>query len=202
MMLRNAVTAILFFIALVACTAQAQTSDFSILAGAYAPGFRVGGRLGSVSATVGANVQLGYAHQLLRTRNGSLDLDLPLTVTVREGQVVGRGVSVTTRTNAFLTPGIRFRVAPEARVSPFVVLGGGFGTFENVKAQAGFGVAVTSERAVSPVLSFGCGADLRLTRLLSLRAQLRDFIGRAGLGGVEGRHHPVVSVGFGLHFGE
>lgn len=199
-MLRNAVTAILFSIPLVAGAALAQTSDFSILAGAYAPGFSVGGRPGTVSAFVGANVQLGYGHQLLRTRNGSFDLDVPLTVTVRSGEVVGRAVSVSTRSNAFFAPGVRSRVAPEARVSPFVVLGGGFGTFENAEVRAGLGVGITSERVVSPLLSFGCGADLRLTRLLSLRGQVRDFVGRAGLGGVEGRHHPVVSVGFGFHF--
>ena len=149
---------------------------------------------------MGANVQLGYGHQLLSTRNGSLDLDVPLTITVHEGQVVGRGVSVTTRTDAFFTPGVRFRFAPEARVSPFVVLGGGFGAFEKAEVRAGFGVGNSANRAVSPVLGFGCGADLRLTKLLSLRGQVRDFVGRAGLGGVEGRHHPVVSVGFGFHF--
>jgi hypothetical protein len=86
-MLRRTVPALLLSVFFAACTALAQTSDFSILAGAYAPGFGVGRRLAPASGFVGASVQFGYGHQLLRTRNGSLDLDVPLTVTVRQGEV-------------------------------------------------------------------------------------------------------------------
>ena len=199
-MMRKTIAASVLSLVFGAGAALAQTSDFSILVGAYAPDISVGRRLAPVSVSVGASVQLAYGHQLLRTRNGSLDLDVPLTVTARNGEVVGRAASVSSRVNAFFTPGVRYRVVPQARVSPYVVLGAGAGTFENTELRVGLGFGLTTERVVSPVLGFGCGADLRLTRFLSLRGELRDFVSRAGLGGAEGRHHPVVGVGFGFHF--
>ena len=200
-MLSRTVATAAFSLVLAACASLAQTSDFSILAGAYVPSVGLGRRLAPASAFVGASVQLGYGHQLLATRNGSLDLDVPLTVTVRQGEVVGRAVSVTTRANVLFTPGVRFRVVPQARVSPYVVLGAGAGTFESTEVRVGgFGAEIIGDRVVSPVVGFGCGADLRLSRLLSLRGEVRDFVSRAGLGGADGRHHPVVGVGFGFHF--
>jgi hypothetical protein len=185
---------------LVAGTLQAQTSDFSILAGAYAANFNIGTQPASTSASAGAGIQLGYSHQLLGTRAGSLDLDVPLTVTMHHDEVIKQGMSVGTQTNVFFTPGMRYRIVPQARVSPFVVLGGGFGSFGIAEVYAGSGFGLSVKRTVSPVLGLGCGADFRITRLISFRGEVRDFVSRAGLGGVQGRHHPVFGVGFGFHF--
>ena len=53
---------------------------------------------------------------------------------------------------------------------------------------------------VSAAVDFGGGLDLRLTRLMSLRAEARDFVTGRGLGGVEGRHHPIFGFGLGFHW--
>jgi hypothetical protein len=39
-----------------------------------------------------------------------------------------------------------------------------------------------------------------LTRLLSLRGEIRDFVTGSGLGGVNGRHHPIIGFGMAAHF--
>ena len=44
------------------------------------------------------------------------------------------------------------------------------------------------------------GGDFRLTRLLSLRGDARDFVTREGLGGVTGRNHSTFQAGIAFHF--
>jgi len=198
-MLRGIVPAVLVLVPF-ACTALGQSSDLSILAGAYIANAGVDRWPAPVSVSTGASVQLGYGHKLLDTPAGNLHLDVPLAIAMRQGEEMGRGFSLTTRTNVFFTPGVRFMVAPRARLTPFVVLGAGAGTLEHAKLSVGPGVGNMNERIVSPVLGFGCGADLRMTRVVSLRAEVRDYVSRAGLRGTEGRHHPVVGVGLGFRF--
>jgi len=184
----------------VVCPALAQTSDISIMAGAYAPNLSVSSQPSPISLSAGASVRLGYAHQLLPMRNASLDLDVPLTITAQHGEVIGWNMSVSSKTNVFFTPGIRYKITPETRVSPFVVFGGGFGSFGNAEAYAGSGLGLSIERVVSPVLGFGGGADFRITQLLGFRGEMRDFVSRPGLGGTQGRHHPVFVLGFSFNF--
>ena len=48
--------------------------------------------------------------------------------------------------------------------------------------------------------AFGGGLDLRLSRLVSLRAEARDFITRKGLDGSDGHNHVVYGFGLGFHW--
>jgi len=66
-------------------------------------------------------------------------------------------------------------------------------------AGAGF-VRRDTRWTVGAALDFGGGLDFRLTRLMSLRAEVRDFVTGRGLGGVEGRNHPIFSFGLGIHW--
>ena len=59
---------------------------------------------------------------------------------------------------------------------------------------------VTSNRETSPAMDFGGGLDFRLTRLLSLRGDFRDFVTRAGLGNSTGRNRWMFLVGIAFHF--
>jgi len=77
------------------------------------------------------------------------------------------------------------------------VAGGGVGVFRTPSPGA-FGVS--SRGTTHGVFQFGGGADLRLTRLLSLRAEVRDVVTGRQFGGVAGRHHPVPLFGVAMHF--
>ena len=48
--------------------------------------------------------------------------------------------------------------------------------------------------------AFGGGLDFRLTRLISLRAEVRDFVSRRGIGLTDGRNHLVFGFGMGFHW--
>lgn len=199
-MLKRMVFAQFLSILFLACSALAQTSDVSILAGAYTPSFSAGTQPALISASAGASIQFGYGLELLSTKSGSLGLDIPLTIATHQNESLGNGFSTSAQTNVFFTPGIRYRFIPQSRVSPFVVIGGGVGSFGAAGMDIGPGFHINAERTASPVLAFGFATDIRITRLLSFRGEVRDFVSRAGLGGTEGRHHPVFGVGIGFHF--
>ena len=80
--------------------------------------------------------------------------------------------------------------------------GGGPGTFYKVdSAVSGASqVSVTTSFVVRPVASIAGGIDMRLSRRLSLRAEARDFVSGANLGGVSGHNHPVFLAGLAFHF--
>jgi hypothetical protein len=61
-------------------------------------------------------------------------------------------------------------------------------------------VSATSGWTSSFAVAFGGGLDFRVTRLISLRGEVRDFVSRKGIGLTDGRNHPVFGFGMGFHW--
>ena len=152
----------------------AQNSDFGLLYGVSVCG-------DCKTSAVTSNSQLSYARQVLAPAAGDLYVEFPLVLATNP---VGN-------TAYLFTPGVRFKLSTQSRVSVYGALGVGV---------ASFGGTATASRTTSGALDFAGGLDFRLTRLLSLRVEARDFVTRPGLGGFTGRNHPVYSVGIGFHF--
>lgn len=154
-----------------------------------------------ISGSVGASGQINYAWQIVQ-RAVDLYVELPLVLTGENSGVVQPGVvSSSTSLDVFFTPGVRVKFSPQSRVSFYAALGGGlasFGTDESVVAPGLVGDI--NHRVTSAALDFGGGVDFRLTRLLSLRVDGRDFVTRSGLGGSTGRNRWMVLVGVAFHF--
>ena len=110
--------------------------------------------------------------------------------------------SVTTATHDFaslyLTPGIRVKFMPAARVSPFAVVGGGYADYEQSRKRIdGTPSSVTRELARG-VFDFGAGVDLRVWRFVALRGEARDFYTGSpayNVAAISGGQHNVVATG-------
>jgi opacity protein-like surface antigen len=180
--------------------ALAQNSDLAFLVGANGP--RSGTVAdGAVSGSFGVGFQINYAVQLHETSAGQLYLELPLMIATRLQATVANNVTANTKDSIFLTPGVRWRFTPQKRVSFYAAGGvgiGSFGTSTSTVAQQT--VSTTSNRTTTFAFGFGGGIDFRLTRLLSLRAEGRDFVTRAGMGGSNGHSHAFFMAGIGFHF--
>jgi opacity protein-like surface antigen len=86
-------------------------------------------------------------------------------------------------------------------VSFYAAVGVGVGSFGNNTAIVGQGtVSDTSNRTTTVAFGFGGGIDFRLTRLLSLRAEGRDFLTPAGAATSGGHNHAFFMAGIGFHF--
>ncbi|MBZ5575363.1 MAG: hypothetical protein LAP40_02245 [Acidobacteriia bacterium] len=181
--------------------AHAQNSDLAILAGISGPRGQVTTAPTTViSGSVGASGEVNYAWQALQ-RAVDLYIELPLVITGQDrGTVTPGRVSDLSFKDVFFTPGARLKISPQSRVSVYAALGGGIASMGTTMSVVSPGsVSETSNRATTAALDFGGGLDFRLTRLLSLRAEGRDFVTRASLGSA-GRNHWMFLAGIAFHF--
>jgi opacity protein-like surface antigen len=185
---------------LLAGAALAQNSDLAFLVGAAGPSSATVSE-GMVAGSVRFGLQLNYAAQLHETGAGQLYLELPLMIVADLRGTVDHDVTSTISDSLFVTPGLRWRFTPQKRVSFYAAAGVGIDSFDKSISQVGGGVVSnTNHRITTAAFGFGGGIDFRLTRLLSLRAEGRDFLTRDGLGGDSGHNHPFFMAGIGFHF--
>jgi hypothetical protein len=182
-------------------TAVAQNSDLGLLVGVSVRPSAATITPGRVESSVSGSVQLNYAIQLREANVGLLYLELPLMIADTQRSVIAGSVSSSDTTTAFFTPGVRFHYTIHPRVAVYASLGGGIAVLSGRSSFVGNGIVSSSSgTTVNAVFGFGGGIDFRLTRLLSLRAEGRDFVTRAGLGGETGHNHAFFTVGVGFHF--
>jgi len=198
----------LLFLAILSCSLavaqRSQNSEFSLLAGATTPtGQVIVAPNVVITGSVGGALQLAYNYQARSFFAGYLYVEVPCTFTFRSNSsVVGSGVvSSASNDMALFTPGIRLKLPIQARLSFYQFAGGGVGSFHKNETRIDrSGVFVGTSRTTHGVFDVGGGLDFRLTRLLSLRGELRDFISGRNLGGASGRHHLVYELGLAFHF--
>ena len=80
------------------------------------------------------------------------------------------------------------------------VISASFGTSNHSHRLAGHCSRTIFSRTNGPAMDFGGGIDFRLTRLLSIRCEGRDYVTRSNAGGFSGAHHAALDVGVGFHF--
>lgn len=100
------------------------------------------------------------------------------------------------------TVGLRFVIPVHARVSLLTDAGGGYGRFTSPLVPLGsqYPNLFTAQMTTHGVFTFGGGFDFRLTRLFSLRAEVKDVVsGSSNLAGAPGRHHAMPLFGVALH---
>lgn len=194
----------LLFLTVAACSIAAaqksQNSEISILVGASDPASSVVtvGSTVNVSTSVSAALHLGYAYQVHSWKAGYLYMEFPATFTFGGNtSIVGSNVLSTTENSVvWFTPGIRFKLPVHSRLSAYGVAGGGAQIRRRSAVNAGTtGVSVRTDWRITGVVDVGGGLDLRLTRLLSLRGEVRDFIS-----GGNPTHEVVYLFGLGFHF--
>jgi hypothetical protein len=180
--------------------AFAQNSDLGILVG-VAP-VKVENTIGpaGISNTVNATFQIDYAVQVALKKSGAFYVELPFAVVSHVENNVSSSISDSVNAILFFTPGVRWKMFVQSRVSVYAALGGGFASFGSSRSEVGRQITHTSSNSFGPALDFGGGVDFRLTRLLSLRAEIRDYLTRSQAGGIAGHNHAAFDLGIGFHF--
>jgi len=190
----------LLLLSFLAGGAMAQNSDLAFLLGANGP---TSGTIsgGVVTGQFGVGFQINFAEQVRETAAGQLYVEVPLMIATHFQGIVSNGVSSNEKDSIYFTPGVRWRFTPQKRISFYAAGGAGIGSFGTSHSYVGMGtVSDTGSRDTTFAAGFGGGIDFRLTRLLSLRAEGRDFVTRAGLGGERGHNHAFFMAGIGFHF--
>jgi len=200
--MRNILTLLVF----AAAVAAAQNSDLGLLggiSGVHGQTTVIGATKGTLG-TVTPSFQANYAWQILQ-RKADLYIELPLVIAVRTSgeTVTGPGINASVGNvdpDVIFTPGVRLKVSPESRVSFYGAAGFGIASFGATTFILPGPTTVSRDRENAPAFGFGGGVDIRLTRLLSLRGDIRDFVTRVSLGGIQGRNHAFFQFGIAFHF--
>lgn len=174
----------------------AQNSDFSLL-WSYSHNRVKAGTFETNSYQL--SPILNYAYQLRESGPRRLYVEFPFASIGDNSVVASTTTLVNNRNRVFFTPGLRYQLGLSSRFSIYGAAGAG------VAGHRRNEVVVTSGRtqvfrndSASGALNLGGGLDLRWTRLLSLRLELRNF---SRLGGDSGsRHSLVFGGGFAFHF--
>jgi len=193
-------SALLLLIA--AGAATAQNSDLGLLLGISWPSSQViAGTQIRISGSAGVSGQINYARQLRESSVGRLYLELPLLLGARASGNSGNIISGSVHAGIYFTPGLRFNLTLHPRVSLYGTAGGGLASFDqNGVTISKSTVTVNTGWNNSFAGAFGGGLDFRLTRLISLRGEVRDFVSAKGVGLTDGYNHLVVSFGMGFHW--
>ncbi|MBZ5499938.1 MAG: hypothetical protein LAP85_26370 [Acidobacteriia bacterium] len=179
----------------------AQNRDLSFLAGPLSSTSQViPGSDVTVTTATGLVFQYSSSYQIHSTKAGDLYVELPFTF-VFPGKSVASGASGSSHfMTHYLAPGVRFKIPLSDRVSFYGLFGGGYGSFRRYELVSDPTTRLHTHVTLRGVFDFGGGVDFRLSRLFSLRGEVRDFIGGSGLSGTPGRHHLVSIGGLALHF--
>ena len=197
---------ILILSAITTGLAWAQNGELALLGGISGVQGQtsVAGSTKASIGTVSPSFQVNYAWQLLERKAG-LFVELPLVIPLRvRGETLSSPAFKSSVGNSgpdiFFTPGVRLKISPHSRVSFYAAAGFGIASFGATSFILPDPTIVSMSRRNSPALGFGGGVDVRLTRLLSLRGDVRDLVTKKGLGGVTGRNHGIFQTGLVFHF--
>jgi hypothetical protein len=157
-----------------------------------------------LSGSSGFTTQLSFGYQVASTKLGNVFIETPFTYTWQgTGSIAGATIGGFSKDVTYITPGLRLKTRTFRRVSFYGAAGGGYAGFWRIDGVTtgpnGTMVAANTSFHPSAVFDYAGGVDLRLSRLLSLRAEARDFFSAANLGGVTGHNHPVFLIGLVFH---
>jgi opacity protein-like surface antigen len=188
--------------------AVGQNSDLGLLLSGTVNRFNFGSR---TETQYRFGLQVNYAWQAWEGARGRLYAELavsPQSAPVGQGTVTvveGNRIASQPEGIVFLTPGLRYHLnfTPRFAVYAAAGLGAAFrrqSVWTSPVNPPGPRIEVLSRWQADPAYNVGAGADFRLTRLVSVRGELRRFRTTAQPGFGDGRTFPAAQAGLALHF--
>jgi hypothetical protein len=157
--------------------ALAQSNDITLSLGgtlSQSRGFRsptAGTAQTSADISLGAN----YGHRFLGAGAAALYGEIEFVALPNRGLTAATATVPQNYASLYVAPGVRLKVLPSARLSPWVAVGGGYALYEQ-SAKLSNGQNTTNKFLSRGVFDFGGGLDYKLFRFLGLRGEVRDFL--------------------------
>lgn len=159
---------------------------------------------GRLELGTGTALQANYGYRLAGGAGAALFGEVHFLANPQ--RVISTSLGAATRDIAslYVTPGIRLKLLPAWKVSPWVAFGGGYAQYEHSTTRVDGRPNEAPRRTHRGALSFGGGVDVKVLPFLSLRGEVRDFYSGspdfnvAKPGG--GQHNVVLGGGFVLRF--
>lgn len=164
-------------IALSCDAALAQANEFAFTSG----GLKIGERgfdlprPGFIKFGTGFTYELNYARRLVDAKIAALYFEMPLAGTPRTKLKTDNALSPRSYSSIFFTPGLKLKLLPGRKYSPFAVMGGGFAHFRESDTTIDNQANANQTSKTDAVFDFGFGLDVKVRSILSIRGEVRDF---------------------------
>jgi opacity protein-like surface antigen len=152
----------------------------------------------SLNAGAGVGFQVNYGRRFLEGNKFALYGEVNfLASPLRE---VSSSITSATKNFAslYITPGVRLKVLPKSRISPYLAIGGGYADYEQSTTEINGEPNPASRQLARGVFDFGAGVDVHVWRWVALRGEARDFYTGSpnyNLASISGGQHNVVAGG-------
>jgi hypothetical protein len=163
-------------------------------------GIRALARNDSVSLDAGSGLafQVNYGRRFLNRNKVALYGE----INVIASPLRDVSTAITTATHDFaslyVTPGIRVKLRPASRISPYAVVGGGYADYEQSLTRIDGRPNQAPRELARGVFDFGAGVDVRVWRFVALRGEARDFYTGSpnyNVASISGGQHNIVATG-------
>ena len=152
----------------------------------------------------GTALQANYGIRILGSETAELFGEAHLLASPSRG-VEGNLPSATKDVaTLYITPGVRVKFTPKARLAPYIAVGAGYALYEHSTMTVDGGPNPAPRHIHRGVFDFGGGVDVSLLGWLGARFEVRDFYsGKPSLNALtsgSGLHNVVVGGGLVLRF--
>jgi|SRR5215216_486349 len=161
-------------------------------------------RPGRLRFGTGFTYQFNYARRILDGKIAALYFEVPLAGTPRTKVEVTNALSPRSYSSIFFTPGIKLKLLPGLKYSPYVVAGAGIARFNESSTLTNDQPNTEQRSNTDTVFDFGAGIDVHVFSILSIRGEVRDFYSELPPLNVRAlsdrQHTALISAGFVLRF--
>ena len=204
--MKQSFIAILALILLSATAAVAQKHEIAFTSG----GLKIGERgfdlpnPGRLKFGTGFTYEINYARRFFDGKIAALYFEFPFAGTPRTKVDSTNVLSPRSYSSLFFTPGIKLKLLPGAKFSPYATMGVGLARFNESSTRINNQPNADQSSKVDNVFVFGGGIDVKVFSIVSIRGEVRDFYSELPPLNVRAlrdrQHNALISAGFVLRF--
>ena len=159
---------------------------------------------GFLHFSTGFTYEINYAERLFDAHLAALYFEIPLAGTPRTRVKTTNALSPNSYSSIFFTPGIKLKLLPRGKYSPFATMGVGLAHFRESDVTIDNQPNPNRSSETNAVFAFGFGLDVKVVSILSIRGEVRDFYADLPPLNVRAlsdrQHNALISAGVVLRF--
>lgn len=159
---------------------------------------------GFVKFKTGFTYEINYAQRLVDAKLAALYFEIPFAGTPRTKITSTNALSPRSYSSLFFATGLKLKLIPGAKYSPFAMTGVGLSRFNTSTTAINEQANPNQKSATDGVFYIGGGLDVKLISKLSLRGEVRDFyseIPPLNINALRSRqHNALISAGVVINF--
>jgi hypothetical protein len=152
----------------------------------------------------GFTYELSYARRFFDARLAALYVEIPLAGTPHTEVTTTNALSPNSYSSIFFTPGLKLKLLPGRKYSPFAVMGVGLAHFRESDTTIDGQPNPNRTTQTDAIFDFGFGVDVKVRSILSIRGEVRDFYSELPPLNVRAlrdrQHNALISAGIVLRF--